>query len=70
MGRAKMIPRGCNFGRMSLFMEVIRCLETKSTYAGNVTNTRTGVVFLHEVEGDLLPNLLQKADELLLSGEV
>ena len=55
---------------MSLFMEVIRCLETKSTYAGNVTNTRTGVVFLHEFEGDLFPDVLQKADELLLSGEV
>tara|TARA_B100001093_G_scaffold463984_1_gene480488 strand:+ start:590 stop:751 length:162 start_codon:yes stop_codon:yes gene_type:complete len=53
-----------------LFIEVIRCLETESTYAGNVTNTRTGVVFLHGVEGDLLPDVLQKADELLLSGEV
>ena len=45
----------------------MRCLETESTYAGNVTNTRTGVGFLREVEEDLFPDVLQKADELLPS---
>ena len=63
-----MIPRGCNFGRVSFFIEVIRCLETESTYAGNVTNTRTGVGFLREVEEDLFPDVLQKVDELLYVG--
>lgn len=65
-----MIPRGCNFDRVSFFIEVIRCLKTESTYAGNVTNTRTGVGFLREVEEDLFPDVLQKADELLPSVSV
>ena len=70
MGRAKMIPKDCNFGRVLFFMAIIHCFETESTYAGNVNNTHAGFVFLHEVAGDLLPDVLQKPDKLLPSAEV